>query len=776
MFLLFICISLAGWFDYKELIVRLELRNYPLVVLDECLHSENHSGRFTQGLIQSLRENNMDVVIAESASDCFNTVSFSTNLSGVILAWDDFQHVDDKFETFLASIKAINQILPIFIFMQSHELNDVPSAILKNDISFFWKYGDTYDFIVGRIKKIATDYLSSLLPPFFKELKKYTEEYNYAWHTPGHMGGVAFLKSPVGRIFYDFYGENIFRSDLSISVPELGSLMEHSGVNGDAERFAATIFGSDHTYFVTNGTSTANKMVMMSCSGKGDVAIVDRNCHKSLQHALTLSDVIPIYFKSSRNAYGIIGTIPLSEFSPDAIAAKIKACPFIDDKSTVPTLAVITNSTYDGLIYDVHNIINQLAKSNIPAVHFDEAWYAYAHFHPIYKGKYAMSDYQCDYHPTVYSTQSTHKLLAAFSQASMLHVKEGSKPFNINLFNETFMMHSSTSPQYAVVASLDVASKMMEGQFGYRIINDAVLAAIEFRQEFSRIKDGFQAKNDWFFDLWQPDAVRNIQIHDAGQSVNTDIEDARFWLLNPEDKWHGFSTMTSNFTMLDPIKVTILTPGINMDTTFQTFGIPGPILARYLIKDGAVDEKTSFYSLLFLFSIGVNKSNAMNLLDALMQFKEAYDNNVPLGDIFPRLMAEHAQQYNHLSLKDLCNKMHRFLKKENASQLLLTAFDNLPQQSITPNEAYQHIVKGHSTAYPLSELQDKVVLSMLAPYPPGIPLLMPGEKVTQDCTIIIKYLSMLERFDNAFPGFENEVHGVDIRIIHGKRHYFVNCL
>lgn len=760
----------------RELMMHIELRNYPLVVLDECIHAENHAGRFSQGLIKVLNENNMAVLIAQSAEDCFATIALSTNLSGVLIAWDDFQHFDDKFELFLSQIKLINASLPIFVFTQSHELRDASLRMLNHDVNFFWKYGDTYDFMVGRIKKIVSDYLISLLPPFFKQLKKYTEQYNYAWHTPGHMGGVAFLKSPVGRMFYDFYGENMFRSDLSISVPELGSLLEHSGVNGEAERFAARVFGSDHTFFVTNGTSTANKMVMMSCATKGDVALIDRNCHKSLQHALTMSDVIPIYLKPTRNAYGIIGTIPLSEFTPERIAEKIRACPLIEDKSIVPKMVVITNSTYDGLIYHVGMIQDQLALSAIPNVHFDEAWFAYAHFHPIYHGRYAMSSLHREGHPTVFSTQSTHKLLAAFSQASMLHVKVGKRAFDANIFNETYMMHTSTSPQYAVVASLDVASKMMEGQFGHRIINDAIMEAIEFRQKFSRIRERFQASNDWFFDLWQPDSVLKIEPSHIGQTENIQTEDDNLWILNQRDSWHGFETEDPNFIMLDPIKVTLLTPGIRLDGSFEETGIPGPILSRYLIKDGAVDEKTSFYSLLFLFSIGVNKSNSMNLLNSLLLFKNHYDQDILVEEIFPQLFAVHPDAYNGVGLKALCHRMHQFLKREHATSLIMQAFDILPQPVITPNQAYQHIVKEQCEAYPIDELKNKVILTMLAPYPPGIPIVMPGEKITKASQVIIDYLSMLERFDNAFPGFENEVHGVEVKKIRGKRRYFVNCL
>lgn len=755
--------------------MQFDLDKYPVVFFDIHLHSDSHSGQASRKLIEKLELSQVGVIIAESASDCVERVIYSSNLSGVILDWDSFENESDL-DDCLGKIKSINQILPIYIVTQAHELDDSSLALLKNEVSFFWKYADTSDFMVGRIKNSSIQYLTDLLPPFFKELITYSKQYKYVWSTPGHMGGIAFLKSPIGRIFFDYYGENVFRSDLSISVPELGSLMEHSGVNGDAERFAAKVFGADHTYFVTNGTSTANKMVVMSCTGKGDVAIADRNCHKSLQHAFTMSDIIPIYFKPKRNAYGIIGTIPLHELTPQAIQEKIKACPLIQDKSIKPNIAIITNSTYDGLIYNVNTVKDELAKSNIPNLHFDEAWYPYAHFHPLYDGKHAMSEYHNDYHPTLFATQSTHKLLAAFSQASMLHVKNGLKPLNCDLFNETYMMHTSTSPQYSIVASLDISSKMMEGQFGYRLISEAISESIAFRQEFHKIRRNLTSNNEWFFSLWQPESIsdiKNLYIHSY---LKIEASDDKQWMLNPEDTWHGFANMDSNYTMLDPIKVTIISPGIRADASFEKIGIPAPIVSKYLMTKGVVDEKTGFYTMLFLFSIGVNKSKSMNLLSALVFFKDSYECDVPLKQVLPELVEQYHNRYQNFTLKQLCQEMHLFLKRENANKLLENAFEQLPQQVLTPNASYQHIVKSNCQAYPLEELQNKIILTMLTPYPPGIPVVMPGEKITADCQVIIDYLAMLERFDNHFPGFENEVHGVEIKIVNGKRKYFVNCI
>ncbi|AXF17454.1 hypothetical protein CUJ87_24615 [Paraburkholderia caledonica] len=140
-----------------------------------------------------------------------------------------------------------------------------------------------------------------------------------------------------------------FRSDLSVSVPELGSLLEHTSVVGEAEREAALNFGADRTYFVTNGTSTSNNMVWHGCVSRGDVVIVDRNCHRSILHSLIMTGAVPVYFRPTRNPYGIIGLIPAAEFTMEAVQKKIDESPLIADKKSKPRLAVVTNSTHDGL-------------------------------------------------------------------------------------------------------------------------------------------------------------------------------------------------------------------------------------------------------------------------------------------------------------------------------------------------------------------------------------------------------------------------------------------
>lgn len=760
--------------------INVDLKLFPVILLDAGSH--HHRGYAGEELMQAFDKEGLSVLHHEYPADVLATIKAKRDLGGVILSLESFNEATQEQDivAFIQQIRDINAEIPIDILTSKLHLNFLNSQILKECDCILWRYDDTAVFVAGRIRQQVFKYLVRLLPPFFKALVKYTLEYKYAWHTPGHMGGVAFLKSPTGRLFYDFYGENVFRSDLSISVPELGSLLEHSGVVGDAEEYAAQVFGADETFFVTNGTSTSNKIVFMAVARAQDVAVIDRNCHKSLQHALTMANVIPIYFKPTRNAYGIIGGIAKNEFSPEVLKQKIIDNPLIENKGIKPRIAVITNSTYDGLIYNVDNIKQDLLAAGIHYIHFDEAWFPYAKFHPFYKGKFAMSESQFKKQPTVFSTQSTHKLLAAFSQASMIHLKKGSGDLEREIFNESFMMHTSTSPQYGIVASLDISSRMMAGQSGQQLMSEAIAIAIAFRQEFNKVNQ-CDEKNDgpyhWGFKLWQPDEVDNIFLAEDDRFLKDASHSDAIWQLSPKRPWHGFPAIDENHLFLDPIKVTLLTPGIDEKAKAQDFGIPAPLVSRYLIRNGVVDEKTGFYSMLFLFSIGVNKSKALTLLTQLEQFKDQFNHNLSLKKVFPTLVQEHAQ-YKKMGLQDLAKEMHAFLKQRNAATLLMNAYDSLPEPVLTPYDAYQALISGHWRCVPIDELSGQVVLTMVAPYPPGIPIIMPGERVTEKQRIILDFLKLLEGFDNAFPGFENEVHGAKIEEtdLAGSRRYYFYCL
>jgi len=747
-----------------------EYENRPVLIIDDELDAETARGRALRDLVEELVDLDLEVIQALSYEDGASIIRSDASISCVLL---DYNLAPLKL---LKKVRERNKRIPVFLIAEKLEVKDIPTEVVEQINGYSWLMEDTPDFIAGRIEESVKEYISELLPPFFKELVEYTYEYKYAWHTPGHMGGIAFRKSPAGRYFYDFFGENTLRSDLSVSVPELGSLLEHSGVVGEAESQAAKAFGADQTYFVTNGTSTANKIVFHGTVTPGDVVVADRNCHKSVMHAIIMTGAIPVYFIPTRNKYGIIGPIHNKEFKPSVIRKKIKESPLIKDKKAKPRLAVVTNSTYDGLCYHVGEI-KQMLKGQVENIHFDEAWYAYAAFHPMYTGRFGMHEQKNNSQlPNVFATQSTHKCLAAFSQASMVHVKSGKERVDPERFNEAYMMHTSTSPQYGIIASLDVAARMMEEGNGKVLVDEAIEEAVMFRKKMVQISKSMRKKKGakaWWFPVWQPDTAGAKQF-DAMPDEKL-RENPDYWTLKPGKKWHGFGDLSKEHVLLDPIKVTILMPGVT-EKGMGSWGIPAGIVSRFLRNEGIVAEKTGHYSFLMLFTIGGTRGKSGTLLSKLFKFKELYDSNAPLEEVFPDLVKENPGAYAGMKLQQLCKKMHDYLKKVKITEIVQDVYAKMPEQSMTPAESYKRLVRGKVKKVSVKQLNNKVSAAMVVPYPPGIPVIMPGEKFTSKTKKIMDYLGICEDFDNAFPGFENEVHGVMIEPEDGKNKYYVYCI
>ncbi|HQT64048.1 MAG: arginine decarboxylase [Acidocella sp. 20-57-95] len=739
-------------------------------------NDESAAGRQVQALADTLRASEMDIVIAASGADARATIGADASLHAVIVDWDLGAGEDhaEAAET-LTAIRARNVKVPVFLLAERTRLSEIPVSAIQQADDFIWLMEDTIDFIAGRIQAAIRRYQDQMLPPMFRALVGFSEIHEYSWHTPGHTGGTAFLKSPVGRVFSAFFGENLLRSDLSVSVGELGSLLDHSGPIGDGEAYAAQIFGADRTYYVTNGTSTSNRVVVMASVTRGQIALCDRNCHKSIEHSMTLTGAVPVYLMPSRNHLGIIGPVHAERLQPEAIQATISANPLTHNLSdATPALAILTNSTYDGLCYSVAQVEPALAAS-VNRILFDEAWYAYAKFHPIYQGRFGMHkrpDHVAG--PTVFATQSTHKLLAALSQASMIHVKEGKHPISHERFNEAFMLHASTSPQYAIIASNDVSAAMMDGPAGTALINESIVEAIAFRQMIARLQAEFAAKGDWFFGVWQPDTIFNST---AGTTPFFSADpkrlatDAACWELVPNAQWHGFGDIGAGYCMLDPIKVSIVTVG-EASRERGGFSIPAGLLSAYLDEQGIVPEKSTDFTVLFLFSLGITKGKWGTLINALLDFKREFDANTPLKQILPRLVSENRGRYERLGLRDLAEEMADQMRQLKTSTWLEQAFGVLPKPVCTPVRAYEQLVLGHVEKFALDELAGRTIATGIVPYPPGIPLLMPGEAVGRNDGPALRYLGALEAFDRQFPGFTHDIHGVEVK----DGRYYALCL
>src|SRR5690554_4810669 len=555
----------------------------------------------------------------------------------------------------------------------------------------------------------------------------------------------------------------MLRADVCNAVDELGQLLDHTGPVAESELNAARIFHAVHCFFVTNGTSTSNKIVWHANVASDDVVVVDRNCHKSILHAITMTGAIPVFLRPTRNHLGIIGPIPLEEFEPESIRAKIEAHPFKDRiKNKKPCILTITQSTYDGVSYNVEMIKEKLG-SEIDTLHFDEAWIPHAAFHEYYKDMHAIGkDRPRRTDAMVFATHSIHKLLAGLSQASQITIQEPeNRKLDQNVFNEAFLMPTSTSPQYAIIASCDVAAAMMEPPGGTAMVEESISEALEFRRAMRKVESEY-GRNDWWFKVWGPNRLPSEGIGHR--------ED---WLLESGDDWHGFGDLADGFNMLDPIKATVVTPGLDISGTFAETGIPAALVSKFLAEHGVVIEKTGRYLFLILFTIGITKGRWNTLLTALQQFKDDYDRNQPMWRILPDFCKQFPL-YERMGLRDLCQEIHQAYKKYDLARLTTEVYLSDMVPAMKPSDAYAKMAHREVERVSIDELEGRVTGVLLTPYPPGIPLLIPGERFNR---MIVDYLKFAREFNAEFPGFETYVHGLAQDIgPDGQPRYYVDCI
>ncbi len=537
----------------------------------------------------------------------------------------------------LALVQRITRFRPeldLYILIAQEKEDDVVDALFAEAVDgYFYReerdYRGIYRILNAQIQERART-------PFYDQLKNYVWMAKDQWHTPGHSSGESLRGSPWVNDFYEFMGEHVFDADLSVSVPMLDSLMEPKGVIAEAQAMAAKAFGARRTYFATNGTSTANKVIFQTLLAPGEKLLLDRNCHKSVHHGVVLSGAHPLYLDSALNKkYGLYGPVPkkilLREINrhPDAQAL------------------ILTSCTYDGLRYDLAPIIQAAHARGIKVI-IDEAWYGFARFHP-------------EFRPTAleagadYATQSTHKVLSAFSQASMIHINDPG--FREHLFRENFNMHTSTSPQYGLIASLDVARKqaVMEG---YKLLSRTLELANEVRNLVNSTR-----------------VFRVLELED----------------LLPERVRH-------DGIRLDPTKVTIDISGCG----YTVEDLQKELFERYNIQV----EKSTFNTLTLLLTIGTTRSKVSRLYDALMRI--ARENRAP------RRLVQTPEIPAFTKLRYLPRDAYY------CGGELAPVFDDRERVN--------------------RKLAGRICADQIVPYPPGIPVLVPGQLITAR---IIGYLGNL---------------------------------
>lgn len=627
---------------------------------------------------------------------------------------------------------------------------------------------ETRDFYEKRLYAAVRSYAESLLTPFFGALMNYDYDANRSWACPGHQGGQMFMRHPVGRLFFEHMGENIFRDDICNAMVSLGDLLIHEGPALKAQQAAARTFGSDRTYFVLNGTSSSNKVVNTALLSSKDIVLFDRNNHKSNHHgALFIAGAIPIYLEADRNGFGMVGPIDWAAFDEESVRAKLKNHPRLKGtdawKRERPIrVAIIEQCTYDGTVYNARKVLEKIGHL-CEYIHFDEAWAGFGAFHPLMADHFAMSLKLTDEDPGIIATQSTHKQLAGFSQASQIHVRDShirGKPYRINhkRFNEMFMLQASTSPFYPLFSSLDVNAQMHADKAGRVLWNDMVKLGIEARKAARKRFGGF-------FDPFVPDQVRYQGKTVKWEDVPTDVlaKEQVYWQLTPGAKWHGYRHLGEDAAMVDPTKFMLTTPGIDPATgDYQSSGIPATVLANYLRENAIIPEKNDLNSILFLMTPAVGEGKMAMLLAALERFRELYEANAPLSDVVPRLHARNEERYRNYRLKQLCDEMHGFYVERNVKELqrLCFRYESFPEQAMSARDAVEAMVSGNVDFVAMSDVKDRIAATLALIYPPGIGIVVPGERYDKAAKPMIDYFLAFEESCNRFPGFSYEVQGV----------------
>ena len=608
----------------------------------------------------------------------------------------------------------------------------------------------------GTIEQIVASYEALILPPFFKALSDYVGDNNAQFDCPGHQGGQFFAKHPTGRAFYDFFGEHIFRADLCNADVKLGDLLIHEGYAHDAQAHAAAVYNADKTYFVLNGTSSANKVVLNALLTPGDIILYDRNNHKSICHGgLVMSGATPIYLETARNPFGSIGGILERCFDESYIRNLIGEKDPNKAKADRPIrLAVIQLGTYDGTIYNARQVVDKIGHL-CDYIFFDSAWVGYEQFIPMMKDCSPLLLELGPNDPGILVTQSVHKQQAGFSQTSQIHkkdkhIKGQDRYVDHKRFNNSFMMHASTSPFYPLFASLDVNAKIHEGELGKQLWRECIEVGIDARKSVLR-----RCK---YLRPLVPPVVHGKKWEEGNtQEMANDVS---YFAFEPNAKWHSFKGYGEGQYFIDPCKFQLITPGINVETgAYEDFGIHANILANYLRENRIIPEKCDLNTILFLMTPAESKAKMDALVDQLVRFEELIERNAPMEEVLPSIYYSHIDKYKGYHIRQLCQEMHDFYKARNVSTLQQRLFSKeyFPEYVMNPQEANFEFQRNKGELVPLDEVEGRIALEGALPYPPGVLCVQPGERWSRTAC---DYFLALEEGINQLPGFAPEIQGV----------------
>lgn len=671
-----------------------------------------------------------------------------TEVSAIVLTAKDIA------EGKLDAVKNSHFDIPVFAYATAQE------CVPVGDLRGVFDGNETNRELYGRqVDTAAQKYEDGLLPPFFGSLTEYVAAGNTQFDCPGHQGGAFYRRHPAGRAFYDFFGESVFRADLCNADVSMGDLLIHEGAPCAAQQAAAKVYNADKTYFVLNGTSASNKVVLNALLTPGDLVLFDRNNHKSNHHgALLQAGATPVYLETARNPYGFIGGIDQHCFNEEYLRGLVReVAPGKADQKRPFRLAVIQLGTYDGTIYNARQVVDTIGHL-CDYILFDSAWVGYEQFIPMMKDCSPLLLDLGPEDPGIFVTQSVHKQQAGFSQTSQIHKKDShikgqERYVPHKRLNNAFMMHASTSPFYPLFAALDVNAKMHEGQLGRDLWLDCVKVGIETRK--------LLLKNCNLIRPFVPPMVDGK----PWESFDTDemAQDLKFFAFEPGQKWHAFEGYGPKQYFVDPCKLLLTTPGIKAETgEYDSFGVPATILANFLRENNIVPEKCDLNSILFLLTPAEDMAKMRQLVSQIKRFEELLEADAPLSEVLPSVYRANEERYRGYTIRQLCQEMHDFYKSRNVKQLQKEMFRkaHFPKVAMDPQQAHYEFMRGHAELVALENAEGRVAAEGALPYPPGVLCCVPGE-VWGDA--VLKYFLALEEGINRMPGFSPELQGVYIQ-------------
>ena len=652
-------------------------------------------------------------------------------------------------------IRKVRPELDTFLITNS-SVEDIAGRDLGGCLRVFYNQEDYMELHLNILRGVNARYQA----PFFTALKEYSKQPTGVFHALPISRGKSIIRSNWIRDMGDFYGMNIFLAETSATSGGLDSLLEPHGPIKKAQEAAARAFGSKHTFFATNGTSTCNKIVVQAIVQPGDIVLVDRDCHKSHHYGMVLAGANVVYLDSyPLSEYSMYGAVPLKEIKHRLLELKRAG------KLDRVRMLLLTNCTFDGVVYNVERVMEECLAIKPDLVFlWDEAWFAFARFGPTYRQRtgmhvaamlrerYRSADYRKAWEEhreavaamddeallserlmpdpdkvrvRVYSTQSTHKTLTSLRQGSMIHVHDQDFKGQVEqAFHEAYMTHTSTSPNYQIIASLDVGRRQVELE-GFELVQKQVEAAMAMRKAITA----------------HPLLKKYFRVLKVGDMIPEEFRESgiqSYW--DPEHGWNDIwdAWAQDEFT-LDATRVTLAVGGAGYDgDTFKN--------AVLMDKFGIQINKTSRNTVLFMTNIGTTRSSVAYLIEVLVKVAQELDNE--LEDASAMEQRAFARRVHSLTeelppLPDF-SRFHDAFRANDGTGTPEGRMRDAYFLAYDESKCDYFPIEDGSMEAEMDAGRELVSTSFIIPYPPGFPILVPGQVISKEILHFMRALDVKE--------------------------------